>query len=51
MNPEQLKKRRDKAKSVAVLGKPKLMRKGYQLNVNIVKAENLPLLGAGTLDP
>ena len=50
LTPEQMKKRRDAKKNFAILGKPSLMSRSYELSVNFVRAEDLPKLGMGTVD-
>jgi len=51
LTAEQLKQRRDKAKNPAVIGKPSMLSKGYQMMVNLVRGEDFPILGISSCDP
>ena len=41
LTPEQLKERRERMKNYSVLGNPNLIRKSYQLNINLARAEEI----------
>lgn len=45
-----MKRRLDKKNQIAIVSKPEIRGKSYQLMVNLVKAEDLPLMGYGGLD-
>ncbi len=51
LNPEQLQIRREKMKNYSILGTPSLVRKSYQLNINIARAEELPKIGINGTNP
>ena len=51
LKPEQLAIRREKAKNYSVLGNPLLIRKNYQLNINLARAEDLPKMGYSGTNP
>jgi hypothetical protein len=50
LTPEQRKARNDKRKNLEVLSKPEVMARGYQLQINVAKAEGLPKLSVGAVD-
>ncbi|CAD8189110.1 unnamed protein product [Paramecium pentaurelia] len=50
LNPEQLQARMERKNRIAVVSKPEIRGKSYQLMVNIAKAEDLALMGYPTLD-
>lgn len=51
LTEEQLQKRRENMKNFTVLGNPNLIRKSYQLNINLAKAEELPKIGMSGTNP
>lgn len=51
LTPEQLLQRRERMKNYSVLGTPTLVRKSYQLNINIARAEELPKVGMNGTNP
>jgi hypothetical protein len=50
LTAEQLQKRREKKDQIAIVSKPDYYNKKYQLMVNIVKAEDLPILTGASMD-
>lgn len=51
LTPDQLQERRDRMKHYTVLGDPALVRKTYQLNINLVSADELPKVGMTGTNP
>lgn len=51
LTPEELQVRRDKMKNFSILGNPNLIRKSYQLNINVARAEELPKVGMSGTNP
>jgi hypothetical protein len=47
----QLQQRRENMKNFTVLGNPNLIRKNYQLNINLARAEELPKIGLNGTNP
>lgn len=45
LTAEQLKERKERNKLPAIIGKPKMLTKTYQLMINLVKGEDFPALG------
>ena len=45
LTADQLKARRERAKNPAVIGKPSMITRRYQMMVNIVRGEDFPILG------
>lgn len=51
LSPEEQKARRDRMRNYSTVDSPKLMRKTYQLHINISKSEDLPKMGLGGTNP
>jgi len=50
LTPEQLKIRRERKKAFAILSKPIINKRGYELSVNVAKAEDIPKLSVNSVD-